>query len=112
MSFEGRGAQRVEGENLLAFRVLDNEDQVIKEGIVKTLDISRTGIAIEATTSMEAGQKVELTIGFGDDVVKARGSVQNTKEIGDKKYQIGIQFDFLSEDDLSKIGMAYPSVLK
>lgn len=112
MFFDGRSSSRIETENLLAFRLFDIENQVTNEGMVKTLDISRTGIAIEAKSPMQVGQKIELTIGIGEDVVRANGVVQNQKEIGERKYQVGIEFDFLTEEDLSKIGMAYPSILK
>ena len=112
MIFDGRGASRIDTENLLSFKLFDAEDQVISDGMVKTLDISRTGIAIESRMFMETGSKVELTIGVGDDVVRTIGIVQNEKEIGENKFQIGIQFDFLTDEDLSKIGMAYPAVLK
>ena len=112
MFFDGRGAARIETESLLAFRLLDAENQVINEGMVKTIDISRTGIAIEAPLPMPPGQRIELTIGIGDDVVKTRGTVQNMNKLAEKKYQVGIQFDYLSEEDLSKIGMVYPDILK
>ncbi len=110
--FEGRGAARIESENLLSYRLFDNEGQEIDQGVVITLDISRTGIAIESINEMPAGKKIELTIGIGSDIVKAKGHVQNCKKSPSDKYQIGIEFDFLTEDDLSKIGMAYPSILK
>ena len=112
MEFTGRGAPRVESDNLLAFRLFDKEGTNINEGTVLTLDISRTGIAIESPFLMEAGYKIELTLGMGDEIVKAMGTVQNSKKIEDNKYHVGIEFDFLTEDDLHKVGMIYPEVLK
>jgi len=112
MEFEGRGAPRVESENLLAFRLFDDKQNVINAGMVKTLDISRTGIAIESSLPLEVGHKIELTIGMGDEVVKAMGTIQNQKEMSNGEYHVGIAFDFLTDDDLNKIGMVYPSILK
>ena len=112
MEFTGRGAPRVESDNLLAFRLFDPEGTNINEGTVLTLDISRTGIAIESPYPMEEGFKIELTLGMGDEIVKATGAVQNSKKIEDNKYHIGIEFDFLTEEDLHKVGMIYPEVLK
>jgi len=40
------------------------------------------------------------------------GTVQNQKKIAPDVYHIGIAFDFLTEEDLNKIGMVYPSILK
>lgn len=112
MDFEGRAAPRLESENLLAFRILDKDDKIIQEGMVKTLDISRTGIAIESKQPMEIGAKIILTIGMGDEIVRTSGTIQNQKQIADQIYHIGIEFDFLTDEDLNKIGMVYPSILK
>ena len=112
MDFDGRGATRIESENLLSFRLFDKDDNVCNEGMVKTLDISRTGIAIQAQCSMQANQKIEFTVGMGVDIVKTTGIVKNVKKIDDDYYQIGIEFDFLTEEDLNKIGMIYPNILK
>ena len=112
MNFEGRGSKRVDSENLLAYRLFDKDKNVISDGMVKTLDISKTGIAISSQKPMEPGYKIELTIGLGEEVVKAHGMVKNQKSLPNKQYQIGIEFDFLTEEDLNKIGMLYPSILK
>ena len=112
MDFEGRGASRIQSENLLAYRLFDEVNNVLNEGMVKTLDISRSGIAIQSQVPMEVGLKIEITIGMGNDTVKTIGRVQNQKKIDGHNYQIGIEFDFLSDDDLNKIGMRYPSILR
>ncbi len=112
MKFEGRGAKRLESENLLAYRLFDETLQVIGQGIVKTLDISRTGVSIKTFDTMKIGSRIELTIGIGEDVVKTMGTVKNSKSISEKEFQIGVEFDFLSEDDLIKIGMVYPDIFK
>ena len=62
--------------------------------------------------SLEADAQIELTLGMGEEVVKANGIVKNTKKISDDEYQVGIEFKFLTEEDLSIIGMQYPSILK
>jgi hypothetical protein len=112
LDFEGRGAKRVESENLVAYRVVDKDDNTISQGMVITLDISKTGIAIQSKEFMEADSLIELTLGMGEDVVKANGIVKNIKKISDEEYQVGIEFKFLTEEDLNIIGMQYPSILK
>ncbi len=111
MEFNGRGAKRLESENLLAFQLFDDQNQVILQGVVKTIDISRTGISIESFQPMEINRKIELTIGFGENVVKARGTVKNCVGKTEKTYHVGIEFDYLSDDDLNKIAMVYPGLL-
>lgn len=112
MDFEARGAKRFASEHFMAFRLYDDSGHVTQEGMVTTLDISRTGVAIKSSLPMENGARIELTIGIGDDVVKTRGRVKNQKELADKHYQIGIEFDFLSDEDLNRIGMVYPNILR
>jgi hypothetical protein len=112
LDFEGRGAVRINSENLLAFRLFDKEGRVCNEGMVETLDISRTGIAIQFKEAMDIGLKIELTIGLGDDIVKTTGKVRNLQKVDDGQFQIGIEFDFLTDEDLNKIAIVYPSILK
>ena len=112
MEFKGRGAPRVESDNLLAYRLFDSSNKELGGGMVKAFDISRTGVAIEAPHPMENGFRIELTIGMGDEIVRAKGTVQNSKKVDEHTYHIGIEFDFLTEEDLNRIGMVYPEVLK
>ncbi len=96
----------------MAFRLFDDNDRVVNQGMVKTIDISRSGVAIQSQYEMPEGAKIELTIGMGTDVVKTCGLIKNLKKIDEDYYQIGIEFDFLTDEDLNKIGMIYPSILK
>ncbi len=112
MKFDGRGARRLESENLLAYRVFDSNQQVVGQGIVRTLDISRTGISFEAFSPLQKETRIELTIGIGPDVVRAMGTIKNCTAITEKTFHVGVEFDFLSEDDLNKIAMVYPDILK
>ncbi|RLD13363.1 hypothetical protein DRI50_07320 [candidate division KSB1 bacterium] len=112
MKFEARGAKRFESENLLSYQLFDKNKQVIDQGIAKTIDISKTGVSIETFHPMQTESRIELTMGIGVDVVKAMGTVKNSKPYSEKTFQIGIEFDFLSEDDLKKIGMVYPDIFK
>ncbi len=112
MKFEARGAKRFESENLLSYQLFDENKQVISQGVAKTLDISKTGVSIETFYNMNVGDRIELTMGIGADVVKAMGTIKNNKPISERTFQIGIEFDFLSEEDLKKIGMVYPDIFK
>jgi hypothetical protein len=112
MDFEARSANRIPSENLLAFRLLDENGAVINEGMVISMDISRNGIALLSKIPMPAGLKIELSIGMGDEVVIAGGRIQNQKKIGEDNYQIGVEFNFLNDEDLNKIAMHYPSILR
>ncbi len=83
---------------------------MIREGMAKTLDISRSGMAIESKEPMEAEQRIEVHIGVGEDVVKTKGTVRNVDQTEEKKFQVGLEFDYLTEEDLNKIGMVHPEI--
>lgn len=112
MDFEGRGAERIGSQNLLSFRLFDAEGRIFNEGMVKTLDISRTGVSIEAKEPFEPGLRIELSIGLGQDILKTIGIVRNHHKIHDEAFQIGIEFEYLSADDLNKLATIYPHILK
>ena len=112
MEFESRESFRVGSENFISYRLFDADNQVFGEGVATTVDISRTGIAIKSSTEMEAGHKIELTIGVADDIVKTVGRVRNQLEMEKNNYQIGIEFDFLSDQDLDKLATMHPDINK
>jgi c-di-GMP-binding flagellar brake protein YcgR len=112
MEFESRESFRVGSDNFMSFRLYDAEDQIFHEGVATIVDISRTGIAIVTAVSVEAGLKIELAIGVGDEVVKTMGRVRNQKQHSENEYQVGVEFDFLSEDDLDKLATVYPDIAK
>ena len=112
MEFESRESFRVGSENFMSFRLFNADDQVFFEGVATIVDISRTGIAINTSTEVEAGLKIELTIGVADEVVKSFGRVRNCKKHSDSEFQVGVEFDFLSEDDLDKLSTVYPDIAK
>ena len=47
-----------------------------------------------------------------NEVVKALGKVRNQKKLSDNEFQVGIEFDFLSENDLDKLATVYPDINK
>ncbi len=112
MKFEARGAKRFESENLLSFQIVDDRGRIENQGVAKTLDISKTGVSIETYFEPQVSRRIILTMGIGPDVVKATGTVKNCKPLDKKTYQVGIEFDFLSEEDLKKIGMVYPEIFR
>jgi len=112
MEFESRESFRVGSDNFMSFRLFNADDQVFYEGVATIVDISRTGIAIVVNQPIEIGLKIELTIGVADEVVKSTGRVRNQKQNSENEYQVGVEFDFLSEDDLDKLATVYPDISK
>ena len=93
MEFESRESFRVGSDNFMSFRLFNADGQVFHEGVATIVDISRTGIAIITTVSIEAGLKIELAIGIADQVVKTMGRVRNQKKHSEHEFQVGVEFD-------------------
>jgi len=112
LEFQGRGTERIKSDNLIAFILYDSKGEKVNQGMARAMDISRSGIALEFSAPLDLGLKIELSMGMGDEVAKAVGTVKNVAIIDERSYHIGIEFEFLTEDDLNQIGMIYPSILK
>ena len=110
MDFQGRESRRIGSENFVSYRLFDAENRVFDEGMALTLDISRTGIGIRTDHDMEIGLKVEVVIAVGDELVKTYGHIRNVKEWDDGAQHVGIEFDFLSDDELNKLAQVYPEI--
>lgn len=112
MEFESRESFRVDSDNFASYRLFNSEEQVIHEGIVTIIDISRTGVSFSTNFPVEAGLKIELVVGVGDELVKTLGRIRNQKNMDKKSYQVGVEFDFLTDDDLDKLATVYPDISK
>jgi len=110
MDFESRESNRVGSSSFLSFRLINAENQTFQEGVATTVDISKTGIALTTSNEVELNSRIELAIGVGDEVVKAKGTIRNQKKVSDKEYNIGVEFDFLSEEDLDKLATVFPDI--
>ncbi len=112
MEFESRESFRVDSKNFISYRLFNADNQVFHEGVATTIDMSRTGIAIITSSTIETGLHIELALGVGNEVVKAKGVVRNQKKHADGSFQVGIEFNFLSEKDLDKLATVYPDISK
>ena len=86
-----RKHERIRSLNL-SYICLDEEENVIKQGMGRTLNISESGILLETHFPIESQHVVQLTISLEEDLLDLKGKPVhvNSKEAG--KYEIGIQF--------------------
>ncbi len=113
MDFAARESHRVDSENFVSYNMLDEQGRIIQAGLAKTIDISRTGMALQSREELKIGAKLDLAMGVGDAVVKISGIVRNQKKVPDSAdFYIGIEFDFIANDALDKLSLIYPDILK
>ncbi len=112
MSNQDRKSTRLDSDQFISYRLFDSEGRVCDEGMAKTNDISRTGVAVENRTAFEVGFKVELTIALSENLVKVDGVVRNVEEINENQYNIGIEFSNITDDQVKEISEEFPEILK
>lgn len=111
MSSQERKSNRLESDQFISYRLFDSDNRVCDEGMAKTRDISRSGVAVENRTEFEVGSKIELTIALSEDLVRTEGIVRNVDKIDDNTYQIGIEFTAITEDQIGQIAEEFPDIL-
>ena len=88
---ENRRHERVPSLNLLHFTGYRN-DEIIKQGMGRTLDVSESGILLETHFLMELQDQLSLAIGLEDDMVEMKGRVAYCREGEGGKFKIGVEF--------------------
>jgi hypothetical protein len=93
---EKRKHPRVNSLNL-SYICLDEDQQVIKQGMGRTLNVSESGILLETHFPIEANHTVVLSIGFKDRLVDIKGRPAHIRSTGADVYEIGVEFTDLDE---------------
>lgn len=93
---ENRKHPRVNALNL-SYICLDEDHQVIKQGMGRTLNVSESGILLETYFPIEATHTLVLSVGFKDRVVDIMGRPAHIRSTGPGVYEIGVEFTDLDE---------------
>ena len=86
-----RKHERIRSLNL-SYICLDEEENVIKQGMGRTLNISESGILLETHFPIESQHVVQLTISLEEDLLDLKGKPVHVNSSEAGKYEIGIQF--------------------
>jgi hypothetical protein len=93
---EKRKNPRIDALNL-SYICLDEDHQVVKQGMGRTLNVSESGILLETYFPIEVVHTVILSIGFKDCLVDVKGRPAHIQSTGPDLYEIGIEFLDLDE---------------
>ena len=96
MNENQRKHERINSLNLLHIYVKEN-DEVVQQGMGRTLNISESGIRLETNFSIDTKKTIWLTIGFEDDILELKGQITYYVARG-KKFEFGIRFMDLDAD--------------
>ena len=87
-----RQHQRIDALNLISYSCIDATENVVAQGMGRTLNVSEDGILLETHVSIDPEYTIELAIGLEDDLINIRGSIIYTNPGINDKYQAGIEF--------------------
>ena len=76
----------------LSYVCLDENNQVIKQGMGRTLNVSESGILLETHFPIDKSHIVTLTMGLGEDLVDIIGRPVHIRATTGGKHEVGIEF--------------------
>ena len=92
-----RKHERIQSLNL-SYICLDEDNNIVKQGMGRTLNISESGILLETHFPVESNHTIQLTVSLEENLLDIIGKPVHVKSIDGGKYQIGIQFADLDEN--------------
>ena len=88
---EKRKHARISSLNL-SYVCLDENNQIIKQGMGRSLNVSESGILLETHFPIDDLHIVTLTLGLEEDLIDIKGRPVHTRINDDGKYEVGIEF--------------------
>ena len=95
-SEDKRKHERIESLNL-SYICLDEDENIVKQGMGRTLNMSESGMLLETHFPIEPKHTLQLTISLEEDLLDIKGKPIHIRSVEGGKYQIGIQFQDLGQ---------------
>jgi hypothetical protein len=86
-----RKHERIQSLNL-SYICLDEDKNIVKQGMGRTLNISESGILLETHFPIEPNHTIQLTVSLEENLLDIIGKPVHVRSIDGGKYQIGIKF--------------------
>ncbi len=88
---------RIDSLNLISYIVFDEDDNAVRQGMGRTLNLSETGICLDTYRPLVRRQKVSLSIGLKDNLVDILGRVVHVRKRKNGWFDNGIDFQEMDE---------------
>jgi len=98
-----RKHERFDSTNLIYYKCIDGDDNIVAQGMGRTLNVSESGILLETRSGFDIKHDVLIGIGFKDDLVDIKGKVVYSNKHENKKFVTGINFFDFDESTQSKL---------
>jgi hypothetical protein len=92
INFMRRRHERRNSLNLINFTVAEENGRPARSGMGRTRNISGSGLLMETHIPLEPGEKLEMTLGIGDNTVEIRGYVVHMEPAESDWFWSGIEF--------------------
>ncbi len=92
---------RIDALNLIAYDCIDEDGQVVVQGMGRTLNISEGGILLETHIQIEQQYDALLSIGLENDLIDIKGKIVHSKPGKADKFESGIKFLEIGEKELA-----------
>ena len=86
-----RKHERIQSLNL-SYICIDEDENIVKQGMGRTLNLSETGILLETHFPIELNHVLQLAISLEEDLLDIKGKPVHVRPRDQGKYEIGIQF--------------------
>ena len=86
-----RKHERIQSLNL-SYICLDEDKNIVKQAMGRTLNISESGILLETHFPIEPKHTIQLTISLEENLLDITGKPVHVQSIDGGKYHIGIEF--------------------
>jgi len=88
---EKRKHPRIDSLNL-SYVCLDENNQIIKQGMGRSLNVSESGILLETHFPIDDQHIITLTLGLEEDLIDVKGRPVHTRINDAGKYEVGVEF--------------------
>lgn len=88
---EKRKHARINSLNL-SYVCLDENNEIIKQGMGRTLNVSESGILLETHFPIDKTYIVSLTLGLKESLVDIKGRPVHSSTNAEGKHEVGIEF--------------------
>ncbi len=89
---EKRKHPRIDINNLVSYRCMDDSGNQTKEGRGKSVNISQGGILLKSVAPIESEFVLLMSIDFENNIMEIRGKVAHSIKDKSGKYETGISF--------------------
>lgn len=94
---ERRADSRIDSPNLLAFNCCDESQNVMAQGMGRTVNISEGGLLLETHIPVSPEWHICLTIALEEDLMDFKGEIVHTRKNDRGLFLYGVQFTEMND---------------